>query len=69
MGSVALQILLMATVLNAIGLVVNGIVVLTASRIGNGLVNPGRRPSSWPRYMLASVYAGLACKLSLGGRH
>lgn len=67
-GSVALQILLMATMLNAIGLVVNGIVVLTASRIGSSLINPERRTSNWPRYLLASVYAGLACKLALGGR-
>lgn len=67
-GSVALQIMLMATVLNAIGLVVNRIVVLTASHIGNGFVYPERRPASWPRYLLASVYASLACKLALGGR-
>ncbi|WP_438806228.1 hypothetical protein [Sodalis sp. (in: enterobacteria)] len=58
----------MATVLNAIGLVVNGILVLTAARIGNGFVNPERCPASWPRCLLASVYAGLACKLALGGR-
>ena len=33
-GSVASQILLLATMLNLIGLVVNGVVILTASRIG-----------------------------------
>src|ERR1041385_6616945 len=33
-GSVALQIMMLATVLNAIGLVVNGVVILTSSRLG-----------------------------------
>ncbi|CAJ0990803.1 LysE family translocator [Sodalis praecaptivus] len=67
-GSVALQILLMATVLNAIGFMVNGAVILTASRLGRSLQSPHRRAPQWPRYLLASVYAGLACKLALGGR-
>ncbi|CAK8741979.1 hypothetical protein SODG_005297 [Sodalis praecaptivus] len=67
-GSVALQILLMATVLNAIGFMVNGAVILTASRLGRSLQSPIAARLQWPRYLLASVYAGLACKLALGGR-
>ena len=41
-GSVALQIMVLATVLNAIGLVVNGVVILMASRLGR--LFSGQRP-------------------------
>ena len=41
-GSVALQIMVLATVLNAIGIVVNGIVILASSRIGRLFARGGR---------------------------
>lgn len=66
-GPVAVQILVLATVLNVIGLGVNGAVVLTASRLGRAFGRPGR----WqrlPRYLLASVFFGLACRLALPER-
>jgi len=71
-GSIVGQILLLATVLNLIGLCVNGSVILMASRLGNRL-NSGRgtthRPSRWPQYLLGSVFAGLACRLALASRN
>ena len=45
-GSVAVQIMVLATVLNAIGLVVNGIVILMASRLGR--LFSGRGPLAAP---------------------
>ena len=61
-GSVALQIMLLATVLNAIGLVVNGAVILAASRLQRAVAGQNR-PSRWPQYLLGSVFGGLAAKL------
>ncbi|WP_095202624.1 LysE family translocator [Mesorhizobium carmichaelinearum] len=66
-GSVAGQILLLATVLNLIGLVVNGLVILTASRIGAALSRRTRFQRA-PQILLGTVFAGLAARLALGGQ-
>ena len=66
-GSVALQIMMLATVLNAIGLVVNGIVLLMASRLGRLFSGQG----CWrrlPQMLLATVFAGLAVRLAFDSR-
>jgi threonine/homoserine/homoserine lactone efflux protein len=62
-GSVALQIILLATVLNAIGLAVNGAVILMASRLQRAITGRNR-PSRWPQYLLGTVFGGLAAKLA-----
>jgi threonine/homoserine/homoserine lactone efflux protein len=62
-GSVALQIMLLATVLNAIGLVVNSAVILMASRLQRAIASRDR-PSHWPQYLLGTVFGGLAAKLA-----
>jgi len=66
-GPVAVQILVLATVLNVIGLGVNGAVILTASRLGRALGRRGRW-QTLPRYLLASVFFGLACRLAIADR-
>jgi threonine/homoserine/homoserine lactone efflux protein len=63
-GSVALQIMVLATVLNAIGLAVNGAVIVTASRLQRAIAGRDNRPSRWPQYLLGSVFGGLAAKLA-----
>ena len=66
-GAVAVQIMVLATVLNAIGIVVNGIVILAASRIGRLFARAGR----WrrlPQMLLGTVFAGLALRLAFDGR-
>lgn len=66
-GSVATQIILLATVLNLIGLVVNGTVILMASRLGRLFSAQGR----WrrvPHYLLGTVFAGLAVRLAVDAR-
>jgi len=66
-GSVAVQIMLLATVLNAIGLVVNGVVIMTASRLGT--VFSGRnRLRRAPQLLLGTVFVGLAARLAFDGR-
>jgi threonine/homoserine/homoserine lactone efflux protein len=66
-GSVALQILLLATVLNAIGLVVNGVVILMANQFGR-LFTGGGRWRRLPHYLLGAVFAGLAVRLAFDTR-
>lgn len=66
-GSVALQIMLLATILNAIGIVVNGAVIVAASRLGRLFTGngPWRR---LPQYLLGAVFAGLAIRLAVDAR-
>ncbi|MBN3730546.1 LysE family translocator [Burkholderia sp. Tr-20390] len=66
-GSIAVQILVLATVLNLIGLVVNGAVILSASRLSQR-IGARRRPSKLPQYLLGSVFVGLAARLAVAGR-
>lgn len=67
-GAVAFQILTLATVLNFIGLIVNGVVILSASHLSQRWT--GRRHRSRaPQYLLASVFAGLAARLAVASRN
>ena len=62
-GSVALQIMIMASVLNLIGFFVNGAVILAASKASAMLSgNNGLRKIS--QYMLGTVFVGLAARLA-----
>lgn len=67
-GSVAVQILVLATVLNGVGFAVNAAVVLAASRVGAALSGRGRFGRA-PRYLLGTVFAALAARLALDARH
>jgi len=66
-GSVVVQILLLATVLNGIGLLVNGAVILSANQLARRLTAQ-RQPNRLPHYLLASVFAGLAGRLMWSSR-
>jgi threonine/homoserine/homoserine lactone efflux protein len=65
-GSVALQILVLATVLNAIGLAVNGFVIIAVAQLGG--LGRRARPVRWPNYLLGTVFAGLAARLAFDSR-
>jgi len=67
-GAVAVQILTLATVLNFIGLIVNGVVILSASQLSQRWASR-RRQSRVPQYLLASVFAGLATRLAIASRN
>eukprot|EP01132_Coremiostelium_polycephalum_P007237 gene7237-8910_t len=66
-GSLAVQMLVLATVLNGIGFVVNGTVILLSSHI-RSRVGSVPRFRKLPQYLLATVFTGLACRLALGSR-
>jgi len=66
-GSVAVQIMLLATVLNLIGLAVNGAVILAASRLGRTFAGRNRFRRV-PQILLGTVFAGLAIRLAFDGR-
>lgn len=65
-GSVAVQIMMLATVLNGIGLIVNGAVILAASHTRTYFT--GGRLSYMPHYFLSAVFAGLALRLAWASR-
>jgi threonine/homoserine/homoserine lactone efflux protein len=67
-GSVTAQMLVLASVLNGIGLVVNGAVIILGSQIRSRLGSVRRFPKL-PQYMLATVFTGLACRLALQTRN
>lgn len=66
-GSVAVQILLLATMLNLIGILVNGAVILTASGLGRAF-SARTRWRRAPQILLGTVFAGLAAKLAFDER-
>lgn len=66
-GSVIVQMLLLATILNAIGLVINGSLILLVSNMRNRF-NTGAFSARWPNYLLSGVFTGLACKLLFDSR-
>lgn len=66
-GSIALQVMVLATILNLMGLIANGIVILTASRLGNALA---RRPhlARLPQKLMGAVFGALALRLAVASR-
>lgn len=62
-GSVAVQIMVLATVLNLIGLVVNGAVIVMASGVGRLFSSQGRWRRA-PQFLLGTVFASLALRLA-----
>jgi threonine/homoserine/homoserine lactone efflux protein len=66
-GSVAVQIMLLATLLNLIGIAVNGIVILTASRLGRAFSGRNRWRRA-PQFLLGTVFVALAARLAFDGR-
>ena len=67
-GAVVVQMVVLATILNGIGFAVNGTVILLGGQIRRHLASARRFPRL-PQYLLASVFAALACRLALGSRH
>jgi threonine/homoserine/homoserine lactone efflux protein len=66
-GSVVVQMLVLASVLNVVGLVVNGIVILAAGSLSAALRRQ-QRYRRLPQLMLGTVFAGLALRLAVDGR-
>lgn len=66
-GSVLVQMMVLALVLNVITLAINSSVIVLGSRIRARLSRPRRFPRL-PQYLMATVFAGLACRLALTQR-
>lgn len=66
-GSVALQVMVLATILNLMGLIANGVVILGANRLGQALA---ARPhlARWPQRLMGAVFGALALRLALASR-
>ncbi|MEP4195121.1 MAG: LysE family translocator [Aliishimia sp.] len=62
-GSVALQIMILATILNFIGFFTNGVVIVTASHV-SGIFAKSRKIAKISQYILGTVFAGLAARLA-----
>ncbi len=67
LGSVAVQILVLATVLNVVGLLVNGTVIIAAGGVGSHFSSGGRWQKLSQKF-LGTVFAGLAAKLAFEGQ-
>ncbi len=65
-GAVAAQILVLATVLNGTGILVNGAVILCANRFSRSMARPGRFRRA-PQIALGTVFAALALRLAVDG--
>jgi threonine/homoserine/homoserine lactone efflux protein len=59
--------MVLATLLNAIGLLVNGAVIIAASQLRR-LMTSASRFARWPHYFLSAVFAGLALRLATSSR-
>ncbi|WP_431322375.1 LysE family translocator [Rhizobium sp. YTU87027] len=66
-SSMVVQLLVLASVLNGIGFIVNGAVIILGSKIRIRLSTATRFPKL-PQYLLASVFTGLACRLAVQTR-
>lgn len=62
-GSVALQIMVLATILNLIGLLINGLVILSASHL-SALLSGSGKFKNLAQYVLGTVFTGLALRLA-----
>jgi threonine/homoserine/homoserine lactone efflux protein len=67
-GSVALQVMVLATILNAIGLIVNGAVIMVAGHSRTYFIKSSGRFAHLPHYFLSAVFAGLAFRLAWASR-
>ena len=66
-GSVVVQMMILATVLNIIGLVVNGVIILAASKFSLAFLRH-RKYHRIPQILLGTVFAGLAIRLAVDAR-
>jgi threonine/homoserine/homoserine lactone efflux protein len=67
-GSVLFQMLVLATILNAVGFAVNGAMILIVGRARRCVKLSQGGLVRLPNYLLATVFAGLASRLAFGGR-
>jgi threonine/homoserine/homoserine lactone efflux protein len=62
-GSVAVQIMILATVLNLVGFLINGAVIVAADR-ASAVLAKGGKATRIAQYALGTVFVGLAARLA-----
>ncbi len=67
-GSIMIQTLVLATILNLTGFFINSAVVLLSNEIRNRVTGL-QRFKRLPQYFLATVFTGLACRIALGTKN
>lgn len=67
-GSLVVQMLVLATILNLVGGVVNGAVIITTHKIA-GLLSRRLKFQRVSQYLLGTVFTGLALRLACESRH
>lgn len=65
-GSVALQVMVLAVILNVVGFCVNGAVILAAGSV-RGFGAKAQSFGTWSRYLLGTVFGALAARLVFDG--
>jgi threonine/homoserine/homoserine lactone efflux protein len=66
-GSVGLQVLVLATILNVIGLMTNGAVILLVGSL-RVFATGAQSFAKWSRYILGTVFGALAARLLFEGQ-
>ena len=66
-GSVAVQVMVLATILNLIGLIINGTVVIVAAR-AKTLLSKSNGAQRIAQYFTGAVFVGMAAKLVFDGK-
>lgn len=67
-GSIFAQMSILGLVNNVVAAPVNGVVILFAARVGRRLSSGEGRMAKIGRWLLATMFAGLAARLVVGGR-
>ncbi len=66
-GSVGMQVLVLACILNVVGLLTNGAVILLVGSL-RGFATGAQSFSGWSRYILGTVFGALAARLLFDGQ-
>ena len=66
-GSVGLQVLILATILNVVGLMTNGAVIVLVGSL-RSFAAGAQSFSKWSRYILGTVFGALAARLLFDGQ-
>ena len=66
-GSVAVQVMVLATILNLIGLIINGTVVIVAAK-AKTLISKSNGAQRIAQYFTGVIFAGMAAKLVFDGQ-
>jgi threonine/homoserine/homoserine lactone efflux protein len=65
-GNIALQVMILTTILNSVGFIVNGIVILSANKAGT-MMQQNQRLRNFGQYFTGFIFTALAARLVFDG--